>query len=410
MAEFYPTTYDANRSLAGGLKRGQITQDDADLIRQFTNERVARAGISAARAKKITSVLVSLRRYILVPYRDVKMSDIDAALTTLKNTNHTVPNTVSKPKPYSQNTKSDVITILKSFLLWMIAKKLIKISIDDVNEIRAPAVNTETTRPEDLLTRDEILALIEVAKQPRDKALIGLLYESGCRIGELARLQWRDIAFEEEWVELRVRDIKTHENKEPKVRHACLVMAKEYLARWKDATTYKGPNDLVFVSLQDGSALSYIALRRIIDRLGKAAGINKRLNPHIFRKSRITHLVNENYQESIVKRSMWNNLNTRMFNTYVRLGKDDIDEEMLAKAGVKQKKVVTKNPLAPRPCGRCQKMNPPTARFCNKCGYQLTGEVIDSMDDARRRAEESPAFKAAYELLLQKTIEEQGKR
>jgi len=394
--DFYRTNnrYGADRSISKALERGQITPDDADVITRYTTEREARAGISAVRVKKITSTLVSWRRFLAVPYQDLTIQALDSAILAMKN------GTNIKGQPYTRNAQHDYIRILRQFVLWMIAEKVVKIPRRKVEEIKIPSVDTDTSRPEDLLTRAEVLELIEAAANPRDKALIALFYEAGCRVGELARLQWRDLKFEDQWVEVTITDAKS-KNK----RHSCLVMAKEYLARWKDATKYQAPEDRVFVSMQDGAPIEYITVRRILDRLQEKTTITKRLNPHLFRKSRITHLVAENYQESIIKKTMWNNLNTKMFQTYVKLGKDDINAEMLAKAGVKKRKVVEENPLAPRPCGRCHFVNAPTARFCNLCGFELTEEAIRSKDTARRRIEDSPEFKAAVETATRAAIE-----
>lgn len=377
MTDFYRTNdpYSAARSIYSALKRGQITQRDADLIAQYTSEREARAGISAVRAKKVTSTLVSWRRFITVPYQELTIHDLDAAILALKN------GTTAKGRPYTKNATHDYIRILRQFVLWMITEKIVKIPVRKVKEIKIPSVDTDTNRPEDLLTREEVLALIEAAQQVRDKALISTFYESGCRVGELSRLQWRDLKFEDQWVEVTVTDEKSR-----KERHSCLVMSKGYLARWKDASKNNNPDDRVFVSLQDGSPVEYITVRRILDRLKEKTNITKKMTPHLFRKSRITHLVNENYQESIIKKTMWNNLNTKMFATYVKLGKDDINDEMLSRVGVKRKKAVTENPLAPRPCGRCHFVNTPTARFCSECGFGLTEEAVNSLEHAKSLA------------------------
>lgn len=394
--DFYRTNnrYGAARSISKALERGQITPGDAELITRYTTEREARAGISAVRVKKVTSTLVSWRRFLAVPYQEITIQQLDAAIIALKS------GTSTKGKPYTRNAQHDYIRILRQFVLWLNAEKVVKLPKRKVEEIKIPSVDTDTSRPEDLLTRAEVLELIEAAANLRDKALISTFYESGCRVGELARLQWRDLKFEDQWVEVTVTDEKS--NKE---RHACLVMAKEYLARWKDATNYRTPEDRVFVSLQNGAPIEYITVRRILDRLQEKTTIEKKLNPHIFRKSRITHLVNENYQESIIKKTMWNNLNTKMFQTYVKLGKDDINDEMLAKAGVKRKKAVEENPLAPRPCGRCHFVNAPTARFCNSCGFELTEDVARSKDTTRRKIEDTPEFKAAMETATKAAVE-----
>jgi hypothetical protein len=44
-------------------------------------------------------------------------------------------------------------------------------------------------------------------------------------------------------------------------------------------------------------------------------------------------MINLGYQESVVKKSMGNNLNTAMFKTYVAPGKRQIDDEFLTQTG-----------------------------------------------------------------------------
>lgn len=50
--------------------------------------------------------------------------------------------------------------------------------------------------PEELLTEEDVTKLIEAAQHPRDKALVFLLYESGCRIGELLNVKIKNVLFD----------------------------------------------------------------------------------------------------------------------------------------------------------------------------------------------------------------------
>ncbi len=60
--------------------------------------------------------------------------------------------------------------------------------------------------------------------------------------------------------------------------------------------------------------------RKPLQRItAKRAGITKRVHPHLFRKSRITHLIQQNYQETVIKQMMWGNLAPDMFRTYAVL-------------------------------------------------------------------------------------------
>ena len=92
----------------------------------------------------------------------------------------------------------------------------------------------------------------------------------------------------------------------------------------------------------------YQNARNLVFRTVKRAGIQKKVTPHLFRHSRITHLVNSGLQESVIKKMMWNNLDTQMFKTYVSLSEGDIDNALAEKAGISIKKKTQS--LEPKEC------------------------------------------------------------
>ena len=59
--------------------------------------------------------------------------------------------------------------------------------------INIPSRNRQTKLPDDILTQEEIRSLISAARTDRDRAFISMLYESGCRIGELLNLHIRQV-------------------------------------------------------------------------------------------------------------------------------------------------------------------------------------------------------------------------
>ena len=54
--------------------------------------------------------------------------------------------------------------------------------------------------PPRVLSESQVLSLVSRAKSPRDKAIIELLYATGCRVGELVRMQVEDLDFEKRCV------------------------------------------------------------------------------------------------------------------------------------------------------------------------------------------------------------------
>ena len=64
-------------------------------------------------------------------------------------------------------------------------------------KIQPPSCDPLTKNADDILSGDEILAMIRGCQNSRDRAIIATLYESGVRIQELATLSWSQLTFDE---------------------------------------------------------------------------------------------------------------------------------------------------------------------------------------------------------------------
>ena len=147
--------------------------------------------------------------------------------------------------------------------------------------------------PTDLLSPEEIEKLLEACAHPRDKALVSLLYDSGCRISEILTLRWGHITFESWGAALTVHG-KTGTRRVVVVGNSI-----PYLLAWKEIHPLGGqPEAPVFVgqnaagSKQGGAdeAMNYASARRVIKMAAEHAGLRKRIHPHLFRHTRATEL------------------------------------------------------------------------------------------------------------------------
>jgi hypothetical protein len=200
-------------------------------------------------------------------------------------------------------------------------------------------------------------------------------------------------------VGLTITDTKTR-----KTRHALLAASIEYLSGWRN--NYPGtpdPDSFVFISA-NGEPMEYRAMSQVISRTATKAGVDKRVTPHLFRKSRITSLIKQNYQESVIKQAMWGNQGTNMLKTYVVLSEQDIDAEFREKMGLKKKEIKEDKKMVPRQCKSCFAMNGPQSNFCHVCGKPLTGEAqrqaIKSGEEVRNILIENPKAQAAFMEIL----------
>jgi integrase len=380
----YCRSYDYHRTLQTAIDKSEITLSDKSLILEYLTEKQASDDLSDIRCNKITSHLVNWRRFLKTEYSNCSITDIYQAINNLQK------GKTRKGKPYKQNTKRDYVLILKPFLIWLNINGYNKLPIEKIKKISNPKAERMTKTPDQILSLEEIKKLKDSCKNNRDRALIMVLYESGCRIAELGRLKWKNAIFEDLGVKLYLDDRKGKQ-----YRYSRLTMSAEYLASWKKDYPDYDPDKHVFVDLNSYAPMGYDTMVRAISRVAERAKIEKKVHPHIFRTSRITHMINQNYQESVIKKSMWGNINTEMFATYVCLSEEDIDNEFLAKAGIikPEEKV---NPLLPITCGECHNINAADSIFCGKCGFPLTPEaenlMLKHLDDYIDDIESDPDF------------------
>jgi site-specific recombinase XerD len=75
-------------------------------------------------------------------------------------------------------------------------------------------------------------------------------------------------------------------------------MSVEYLATHLNNCGSVEKLGFIF-TLQNGLPLTYVTAQRIIDRTVKNSGMQKKVAPHDLRRARATHLIKQNFQESV---------------------------------------------------------------------------------------------------------------
>ncbi|HDR74085.1 MAG TPA: integrase [Methanoculleus sp.] len=385
----------AERSVRRALKEDRLTQDDVDLFYEFITELQASQGISDIRKNKLVYFFVSWRRF-LPPYRENGIAQIYQGISAIKSA------TNLRGRPFKQNTINDHIILIKRFYLWMIENGYSDIPEKKLQKIRAPGVDTKTKSAEQILSPSEIEALIRACMSSRDRALISVLYESGCRIGELARLTWNRVRFDAYGAVLIIDDTKCATE-----RYVRLVMALPYLATWRNDYPYDPKGEaLVFITRQH-RPLQYGTVSQLLLDLSERAGLDKHITAHIFRHSRITHLISQGMNESVIKLMMWGNINTNMFATYAHLTGSDIDNEVLGQYGIVQQKKQDTTCLEPIQCTGCHTINTPNSRFCSLCGRSFSEDAETLIEDLTRDVQDNPEL---VQKLLNVLIDERRRQ
>jgi Site-specific recombinase XerD len=263
----------------------------------------------------------------------------------------------------------------------------------------------------DMLTEAEIDRMFAAAKEPRDIALISVLAESGCRVGELVSMEIRHVRFTDEFVWVTFPRSKT------KSRTLPLKESMTYLANWLSHHPLKdneraplwvslnsipakhGGTDRAYQPMNNGTVL------QLVYRIAKKAGIKKRCYTHLFRHTAATKL-SRIWTEPRMRTYFGWDTNSPMPSLYSHLGAGDLEDAARDRYGTAEER-------KPEPqfqkCPRCKRELPRRAEYCDVCGTKLGEQQIQKVDDALASQmrhillDEHPEFLQQVVLAMTKT-------
>jgi integrase/recombinase XerD len=221
-----------------------------------------------------------------------------------------------------------------------------------------------------------------------DRALIAALYETGCRIGELAGLRIKNVHFDT-YGAILIVDGKTG------MRRIRVIFSAPYLSAWLEMHPKKlNPDSPFWVKFcKDGKIsgleedpceqLMYPALTMRIKRTAKRAGIKKRVYNHLFRHTSATEKSEILTSAQMCEYFGWTQ-GSKMTQIYVHLSGRNMDDTLLKAYGITKENTPKEKDLAPTQCPRCGTVNGATGKFCYKCGAAL--DMITAINVDKERA------------------------
>ncbi len=354
------------------LEAGLITKEDAKLIKSFVFEQAASSGSIKVVSVMTTRILIALRRWSS-PFSEATILDLYKIVDGVK-TDYSRRNRVFSPQ-----TQREYISRAKQFFTWLSDTNVCDIPLKKIQSVKAPSPFNGIKSANSLLSSEEILQIINAGLTSRDRAFFLMLYEGGFRVGEVATMKWGDISIDAAGIIVNVV-YKTN-----KPRYLRLVMCKEAVIKWKSDYPEKITDDAYIFLSTKGGILKYHAVVRLLKRAAVRAGITKPVNLHLFRHSRITHLIQEGVSESVIKMMMWGSISARGFQTYAHLTGGDVDREILKLYGIDETFIEKPvSPLEPQICPSCKNICGPTSRYCSVCGHLLNETDIKDSDELKK--------------------------
>jgi len=262
------------------------------IIKKFMKE-LDKKGLCEQSKKKYRYTLEKFLKINKINFDRITKSHIDKFFFSLKNNEN-----------LSDETKEDYWIRFRVFLGWIKPKY----------DLRNYKFYTRKKRklPDDILNINEIRKIISCAETIRNRAMMSVLYDSGCRPSELVGLRKNDVVFDENGMiinfngktgERRIRVITTTDSDK---------ILNDYFT--KDF----GINERIF-------GITIERLNHIVKKISKMAGIKKRVYPYLFRHSRATHLAQHLTEQQMKIYFGWI-MGSRMVQTYVHLSCRDLDE------------------------------------------------------------------------------------
>ena len=194
----------------------------------------------------------------------------------------------------SKNTIMLAAAALKFFYVEILKK--------DFSQIKMP--KKEKRLPE-VLTKEEVIALINSADNEKSKLIVSLLYSAGLRVSELVNLKAQDVNFSEKvgWV---------RRGKGSKDR---LFSLSESLAGDLEHYLRSRQNTYMFSKTEP---LTTRNIQKIIKGMRDKAGIFKKVTPHTLRHSFATHLLEQGTDIRVIQALLGHSsLNTTQVYTHI---------------------------------------------------------------------------------------------
>ncbi len=321
---------------------------------------------------------------------------------------------VEQHQKFSPWTKQDYKLILRKFyqLLHGLDWKS-KTFPPEVAWIRIGIKLSKRKLPSSLLTEEEVAKMIDFANGPFQRAFIAVLYETGARIGEILSMNIKDVTQSDFGAFLDLFG-KTGSRRVP------IVVSAPYLLEWINNHPKKAdPEAALWYSKSRYNRYRYATAAKMLETVGRRAGIEKPLNPHHFRHSRATRLANKLTEQQLKFYFGWVG-SSKMAERYVHLCSKDIEACYLDVYGLKPPEDKPSEQLKTRTCVKCHRDNKPTDIYCGFCGFPLDKEMADKIVQVHEKQKEKNLlldkmlknrdFKEIFEKSLKAMFEEEEKK
>lgn len=173
---------------------------------------------------------------------------------------------------FSSSYQNQIVNAIKLFF------KIMKESSIEIEKIHRP--KREKTLP-NVLSKEEVLKIIDATENLKHKTLLALIYSAGLRISEALNMKLKDI--DSTRMLIHVKNAKGKKDRYTLLSEKVLLLLREYYLVYK-------PKEYLFEG-QFGGMYSSRSAQVILKQAAEKAGIRKPITLHTLRHSFATHLL-----------------------------------------------------------------------------------------------------------------------
>jgi len=340
------------------VRNGDLSSRNKELILAYHDACLRQQACGRVRLIRVLGVLVRHARALGKDFDTASKEDLQRLVTGMLTAG------------YTAETMGSYKGVLKRFYTWLdnpddFGPKASAPPI--VRWITAHVRERDKHRLErhELLLPAEILRVLAICHNPRDQALVSMLWETGGRIAEIGNLEVRHATPGTHGFTLDL-------NGKTGRRSILVISSAPHLATWLNNHPFRhdatAPLWVHYQYADQPRHIGYQTIRKLLHLHFRRAGITKRIYPHLFRHSRATYVLASGLMtEAQAKAYFGWTPSTDMLSTYAHLLASDANDAILRENHLAPTTLALADSNTPRACAACNTLNQPDAAFCTTC-------------------------------------------
>lgn len=213
---------------------------------------------------------------------------------------------LKRDKGLSAGTINNYISAIRFFYTYVLGKEW--------NSKKIPRMKRVINFPV-IPSKQEVLALLNATTNLKHKAILALIYGSGLRVGEVARLKIRDI--QSKTMCVRVEHAKHGTNRYTILSDTALEVLRKYFREYLYSTNYK-PDDWLFPGQNKREHLNVKTIKNTMIKLRNRMRMDHNISAHTLRHCFSTHALEDGVDPVFIQQMLGHkNLQTTL--TYLHM-------------------------------------------------------------------------------------------